>query len=94
MHVLFLVIDPLIAFIDGANFIVGAASGKKLADAIKDFIAPLLLLAMGLAAATFLFQQQITRFLQFMALAVGVALFFYFPGVTENVAALIEKALK
>lgn len=74
--------------------ILGATSGDKLAKAVTTFIGPLLLLAMGLAAMTFLFQQQITRFLQFLALAVGVALIFYFPDVTKNVAELLNKALK
>lgn len=73
--------------------ILGATSGQKLADAVTKFLGPLLLLAMGLAAMTFLFQQQITRFLQFLALAIGVALMFYFPDVTKNVAELLEKAL-
>ena len=78
-----LVFDPIFA----------ATSGDKLASAVTKFVGPLLLLAMGLAAMTFLFQQQITRFLQFLALAVGVALMFYFPDVTKNVAELLEKAL-
>ena len=70
-----------------------AASGATLATAIRNFIAPLFLLAIGLAALTFLFQRQTTQFLQFGAIAVGVAVFFYTPGVVPAVARLISAAI-
>jgi hypothetical protein len=76
-----------------AHPIVLAAGGQGLATAITTFIAPLFLLAIGLAAMTFLFQRQTTQFLQFAAIAVGVALFFYYPDVVKNVALLIKNAL-
>lgn len=75
------------------DLIVAAASGEKLATTIRDFIAPLFLLAVGIAALSFLFQRQVTQFLQFIALAVGIAVFFYFPGVLEGLAKILSNAL-
>lgn len=75
------------------NTVFAAAGGQGLADAITTFVAPLFLLAIGLAALSFLYQRQTTQFLQFAAIAVGVAVFFYTPGVVPAVARLISTAL-
>lgn len=69
------------------------ASGQKLADTLRNWIAPLFLLAISVAAMTFLFKRQVTEFLQFAALGVGVAVFFYVPGVVEGLARFIAGAL-
>jgi hypothetical protein len=68
-------------------------TGAGLADAIRNFVAPLFLLAISFAAMSFLFRRQITEFLQFAALGVGVAVFFYVPGIVEGLARVIAKAL-
>lgn len=68
-------------------------TGQGLADAIRNFVAPLFLLAISFAAMSFLFKRQITEFLQFAALGVGVAVFFYVPGIVEGIARLVAKAL-
>lgn len=81
----------MVAFVAGGDFIVANGS-KGLVNAIRDFIAPIFLLCIGIAAMTFLFQRQVTQFLQFAALAVGIAVLFYFPGVVESVAGFFAKA--
>jgi hypothetical protein len=60
--------------------------GNKIADGVRNFVAPFFLLAIGIAAMSFLFKRQMTEFLQFIVLGVGVAVFFYVPGVVEKVA--------
>ena len=72
---------------------LAAPNGQVLADAIRNFVAPLVLLAISIAALTFLFQRQTTQFIQFGVLAIGVAVFFYYPGFIPKVAALINTAL-
>lgn len=68
-------------------------TGAGLADAIRNFIAPLFLLAISIAAISFVFRRQITEFLQFAALGVGVAVFFYVPGIVEGLARLVASAV-
>lgn len=75
------------------DLFLAAASGDKLATTLRDFIAPLFLLGVGIAALSFLFRRQITEFLQFVALAIGISLFFYFPGFLEGLAKLLSQAL-
>lgn len=89
MHTLLFLISGL----DVHGLFIAVASGNKLATQIRDFIAPLFLLAVGIAALSFLFRRQITEFLQFCALAVGISLFFYFPGVLEGLAKVLHNAL-
>lgn len=81
-------------FLALADFVAAApTTGAGLATAIRNFIAPLFLLAISIAAMTFLFQRQVTQFLQFVALGIGVAVFFYVPGVVEGLARLIAGAV-
>ena len=76
-----------------ADVLYAAPNGDKLASTIRDFIAPLFLLGIGLVALTFLVQRQVTQFLQFFAIAVGVGVFFYFPGFIEGLAKVFSSAL-
>lgn len=57
--------------------ISGSAYGEGLAGVVKAFIAPLLMLVIGIIAMTFLFKRQLTQFFQFIAIAVLVGVFFY-----------------
>lgn len=75
------------------DVISAAPNGEKLANTIRDFVAPIFLLAIGLVALTFLVQRQVTQFLQFFAIAVGVGVFFYFPGFIEGLAKVLSNAL-
>lgn len=77
-----------------ADFVAAApTTGAGLANAIRNFIAPLVLLAISIAALSFLFQRQVMQFIQFAAIAVGVAVFFYVPGIVEGLARLLAKAV-
>ena len=69
------------------------ADGARLADAIRGFIGPLVLLFISIVALSFLMQRQITQFFQFIVLAVGVGVFFYTPTVLEKFANVISNAI-
>lgn len=64
-----------------------------LATAIRDFVAPLFLLAISLAALGHLYRRQVTQFVQFIAVAIGIAVLFYTPGVVQSMATLVSNAL-
>lgn len=62
-----------------------SVTGDTIATSIRNFIGPLVMLAVGLAALVFLFKREMTKFFQFFALAVGVAVFFFAPNFLETV---------
>lgn len=72
------------------DFIVGA-TGNSLADGIRNFIGPILLLVMGIVAITFLFRREMTQFLIFLVISIVVAIIFYAPDVIKNIARGVEK---
>lgn len=84
--------SALLAFADPTIAAIIAAGSDGLVSAIRNFIGPIFLLAIGIAAMSFLFQRQVTQFLQFAALAVGIAIFFYYPGIIQTVAGFFAKA--
>jgi lipopolysaccharide export LptBFGC system permease protein LptF len=57
--------------------IVGAPDPNAFVTAIRGFIGPIFVLALGLIALTFLMKRQITKFLQFFLIAVLVGAFFW-----------------
>lgn len=59
-------------------------TGQSIATQIRAFVGPLVMLAVGLAALVFLFKREMTKFFQFAALAVGVAVFFFTPNFLES----------
>ena len=69
----FLLADP------SSSTITTNTSSNTLAGDIRGYIAPLLLLGIGIVAISFLVQRQMTQFFQFLALAVVVAAIFYAP---------------
>lgn len=77
------------------GFVLADAAGSAsqgFADMITNFIGPLFLLGIGIAALSFLFQRQMMQFLQFIVLALGIAVLLYFPEVIKNAASLFSKA--
>lgn len=70
-----------------------ADGGDGIASFIRSWVAPIFLVVLGLAAMSFLFRRQMTEFFQFFALAVGVGVFFYVPGVVETLANAAASAL-
>lgn len=65
---------------------VNSETGSGIADALRAFVGPILLIVIGIVAVTFLFKRQLTQFFQFMALAILVALLFYTPNVLPAIA--------
>lgn len=84
--------SALLALTDPTFIVAAAGDSTALVNKIRDFIGPIFLLAIGIAAMSFLFQRQVTQFLQFAALAVGIAVFFYVPGIVETVARFFASA--
>lgn len=76
--------DPFLSFV----LADAASASTSFANTIRNFIGPIFLLGIGIAAMSFLFQRQMTQFLQFMVLAVGIAVLLYTPQVIENAAKL------
>ncbi len=68
-------------------------STAGLIDWIRGLIAPLFVGGTGIIAVFFLFTREITRFAQFLVLAVAVAIVFYTPGIVEVTAKAITAAL-
>jgi hypothetical protein len=65
----------------------------NLADWLRDIFGPIFLVIVSIVAIFFLFTREITRFVQFVCLAIAVAVIFYFPGIIELVAGGIAQAL-
>ena len=55
------------------NDYVLAAGSQSLADGIRAFVGPLLMLTMGIVAMTFLFKREMTQFLILIVIAILVA---------------------
>jgi hypothetical protein len=72
---------------------MNAGATTHLVDWLRGMIAPLLLGGIGIGAIFFLFQREITRFAQFLILAVAVAGIFYTPGIIPWVARGITNSL-
>ena len=68
-------------------------STAGLVDWIRGLIAPLFLGGIGVIAVFFLFTREITRFAQFILLAVAIAVIFYTPGIVPWIAKGITGAL-
>lgn len=60
--------------------------GEKLTAQLRDWLAPFLLLGLSVAAVYFIFRRDMVRFVQFAAIAVGVAVLFYNPWVIPRLA--------
>ena len=60
---------------------------------LQGLFGPLFLGLVGIVALFFLFTREITRFVQFMVLAVLIAVVFYTPGIVQALATGIANAL-
>ena len=60
---------------------------------LQGLFGPLFLGMVGIVALFFLFTREITRFVQFMVLAVAIAVVFYTPGIVQALATGIANAL-
>jgi hypothetical protein len=65
----------------------------NLAEWLRNIFGPLFLVIVSIVAIFFLFTREITRFVQFVVLAIAIAIIFYVPDVIETTARAIAKAL-
>lgn len=70
-----------------------ALSTQGLATYLQGLVAPLFLGITGIAAIFFLFTREFTKFVQFVVLAVAVAVIFYTPRIVQTLALGIANAL-
>ena len=70
-----------------------AINTKGLVAYLQGLFGPLFLGIVGIVALFFLFTREITKFVQFLVLAVAIAVVFYTPGIVRTLAAGIANAL-
>ncbi|WP_214111158.1 hypothetical protein [Acrocarpospora catenulata] len=66
---------------------------EGLAEFLRRFFAPLFLVIVSVVALFFLFTREITRFVQFILLAIAIGVIFYVPNIIEVTAKAIAGAL-
>lgn len=78
-----------------ANVIAAAhaLSTVSLVSYLQGLFGPLFLGIVGIVAIFFLFTREITRFVQFIVLAIAIAVVFYTPSIVETIALGIAHAL-
>ena len=64
-----------------------------LAKWLRQIFGPVFLVIVSIVAIFFLFTREITRFVQFIILAIGIGVIFYVPNIIETTAKAIAKAL-
>jgi hypothetical protein len=70
-----------------------AISTQGLVNYLQSLFGPLFLGIVGIVALFFLFTREITRFVQFIVLAVAIAVVFYTPSIVQTLATGISNAL-
>jgi hypothetical protein len=70
-----------------------AISTQGLVNYLQSLFGPLFLGIVGIVALFFLFTREITRFVQFLVLAVAIGVVFYVPTIVETLAKGIANAL-
>jgi hypothetical protein len=70
-----------------------AINTQNLVNYLQGLFGPLFLGIVGIVAIFFLFSREITRFVQFIVLAVLIAVVFYVPQIVETLAKGIANAL-
>ena len=70
-----------------------AINTQNLVVYLQGLFGPLFLGIVGIVAIFFLFSREITRFVQFIVLAVLIAVVFYVPDIVETLAKGIANAL-
>ena len=70
-----------------------AVNTEGLVKYLQGLFGPLFLGIVGIVALFFLFTREITRFVQFIVLAVAIAVIFYTPNIVELLAKGIANAL-
>jgi hypothetical protein len=76
-----------------ANVPQAAVNTEGLVKYLQGLFGPLFLGIVGIVALFFLFTREITRFVQFLVLAVAIGVVFYTPGIVQALATGIANAL-
>jgi hypothetical protein len=76
-----------------ANAPQAAVNTEGLVSYLQGLFGPLFLGIIGIVALFFLFTREITKFVQFLVLAVAIAVIFYTPGIVKALATGIANAL-
>lgn len=80
-----------------AHFLITASpaalSTSGLVSYLQSLFGPLFLGIVGIVAIFFLFTREIIRFVQFLVLAVAIAVVFYTPSIVQTIATGIANAL-
>jgi hypothetical protein len=70
-----------------------AINTTGLVQYLQSLFGPLFLGIVGIVALFFLFNREVTKFVQFLVLAVAIAVVFYTPAIVQNLATGIANAL-
>jgi type IV secretory pathway VirB2 component (pilin) len=70
-----------------------ALSTQNLVNYLQGLFGPLFLGIVGIVAIFFLFTREIIRFVQFIVLAIAIAVIFYTPSIVQTIATGITNAL-
>ena len=70
-----------------------AISTEGLVKYLQSLFGPLFLGIVGIVALFFLFNREVTKFVQFIVLAVAIAVVFYTPSIVQTIATGIANAL-
>jgi hypothetical protein len=73
--------------------LTNALSTQGLVSWLQGLLGPLFLGIIGITAIFFLFTRELTRFVQFIILAIAIAIVFYTPGIIETFATGITNSL-
>jgi hypothetical protein len=76
-----------------ANAPQAAISTEGLVRYLQSLFGPLFLGIVGIVALFFLFTREITKFVQFLVLAIAIGVVFYTPGIVKLLATGIANAL-
>ena len=70
-----------------------ALSTTNLVSYLQGLFGPLFLGIVGIVAIFFLFTREVIRFVQFVVLAIAIAVIFYTPSIVQTIATGIANAL-
>jgi hypothetical protein len=70
-----------------------AVNTQGLVNYLQGLFGPLFLGIIGIVALFFLFTREITKFVQFLVLAIAIGVVFYTPGIVKALATGIASAL-
>lgn len=90
--VLTVVLGNVLGFV--TDMFIVATTSKGLANQIRNFVAPLLLIACGIFAVTFLVQRQFMQMIIFVVIAILVFAIFYVPEMIGNLGKSVGQTNK